>query len=113
MKEVARTNNGKNSKISLSGVIEDIAKKWLSEPAYTNVFKHTAVVIEDYLCYFLTAVGAIALSIRFLSSLGTGDLSCIITGDKACGLLGAVSKLCYIHTYDMICLQSMWLASYM
>jgi len=67
----------------MSGAIEDIAKKWLSEPAYTKVFKHTADVIEDYLCYFLTAVGAIALSIRFLSSLGTGDLSCIVAGVKS------------------------------
>jgi len=64
----------------MSGAIEDIAKKWLSEPAYTKVFKHTADVIEDYLCYLLTALGAIALSVRFLSSLGTGDLSCVITG---------------------------------
>ena len=69
----------------MSGAIEDIAKKWLSEPAYTKVFKHTADVIEDYLCYFLTAVGAIALSIRFLSSLGTGDLSCIVAGRKVKG----------------------------
>ena len=69
----------------MSGAIEDIAKKWLSEPAYTKVFKHTADVIEDYLCYFLTAVGAIALSIRFLSSLGTGDLSCIVAGRQVKG----------------------------
>ena len=87
----------------MSGAIEDIAKKWLSEPAYTKVkqqilsiistklkilstistqvFKHTADVVEDYICYFLTAIGAIALSVRFLSSLGTGDLSCIIAGE--------------------------------
>eukprot|EP00092_Neocalanus_flemingeri_P032028 GFUD01034810.1.p1 GENE.GFUD01034810.1~~GFUD01034810.1.p1 ORF type:complete len:905 (+),score=215.05 GFUD01034810.1:108-2822(+) len=67
----------------MSGAIEDIAKKWMSEPAYTKVFKHTADVIEDYICYFLTAVGAIALSVRFLTSLGTGDLSCIVTGVKS------------------------------
>lgn len=64
----------------MSGAIEDIAKKWLAEPAYTKVFKHTADVIEDYLCYSLTAIGAIALSVRFLTSLGTGDLTCIIVG---------------------------------
>ena len=46
-----------------------------------KVFKHTADVVEDYICYFLTAIGAIALSVRFLSSLGTGDLSCIIAGE--------------------------------
>ena len=64
----------------MSGAIEDIAKKWLAEPAYTKVFKHTADVIEDYLCYLLTAIGAIALSVRFLTSLGSGDLTCIIVG---------------------------------
>ena len=64
----------------MSGAIEDIAKKWLAEPAYTKVFKHTADVIEDYICYFLTAIGAIALSVKFLTSLGSGDLSCIIGG---------------------------------
>ena len=64
----------------MSGAIEDIAKKWLAEPAYTKVFKHTADVVEDYICYFLTAIGAIALSVKFLTSLGSGDLSCIIGG---------------------------------
>ena len=39
----------------MSGAIEDIAKKWLAEPAYTKVFKHTADVIEDYMPYCLIA----------------------------------------------------------
>ena len=61
------------------------------------MFKHTADVVEDYICYFLTAVGAIALSVRFLSSLGTGDLSCIIAGEivnaiKYCLSPAALSK---------------------
>ena len=64
----------------MSGAIEDLAKKWISEPTYSKVFKHTADVVEDYLCYLLTAIGAIALSVRFLTSLGTGDLTCIIVG---------------------------------
>ena len=55
----------------MSGAIEDIAKKWLAEPAYTKVFKHTADVIEDYLCYLLTAIGAIAgILITLLGSAG-------------------------------------------
>ena len=66
----------------MSGAIEDVAKKWLSEPTYHKVFKHTADVVEDYICYFLTSLGAIALSVRFLSSMGSGDVVCIITGVK-------------------------------
>ena len=64
----------------MSGAIEDVAKKWLSEPTFHKVFKHTADVVEDYLCYFLTSLGAIALSVRFLSSMGSGDVVCIVTG---------------------------------
>ena len=64
----------------MSGTIENIAKKCLIEPGYTKVFKHTADVIRDYLCYLLTSVGAIALSFRFLSALGSGDVVCIISG---------------------------------
>lgn len=78
--------------------IEDIASKWLLDPAYAKVFKHTADVVEvgtlyslpiktstylyfqDYMCYMLTAIGALALSVRFISGLGTGDTNCIITG---------------------------------
>ena len=46
----------------MSGTIENIAKKWLIEPGYTKVFKHTADVI------------------RFISALGSGDVVCIISG---------------------------------
>jgi hypothetical protein len=64
----------------MSGAIEDIAKKWLAEPAYNKVFKHTFDVIEDYLCYCLTGIGSIALAVRFLTSLGTGEVVCAIQG---------------------------------
>ena len=64
----------------MSGAIEDLAKKWISEPKYQKVFKHTADVVEDYFCYLLVALGAVALSVRFLSSMGTGEAICVITG---------------------------------
>ena len=64
----------------MSGAIEDLAKKWISEPTYSKVFKHTADVVEDYLCYLLVALGAVALSVRFLSSMGSGEAICMITG---------------------------------
>ena len=66
----------------MSGAIEDLAKKWISEPTYQKVFKHTADVVEDYLCYILVALGAIALSVRFLSSMGSGEAICMIHGLK-------------------------------
>ena len=34
------------------------------------------------MCFGLIAAGAVGLSIRLLTSLGTGDVSCILTGDK-------------------------------
>ena len=46
----------------------------------TKVFKHTCDVIEDYLCYFLTGIGSIALAVRFLTSLGSGEVVCAIKG---------------------------------
>ena len=44
------------------------------------MFKNTWDVIEDYISYTLVTVGAISLSVRLLTTLGTGDVSCIITG---------------------------------
>ena len=48
--------------------------------AWQKVFKHTFDVIEDYVCYVLVTVGAIALSVRLLTTLASGDLMCIIVG---------------------------------
>ena len=65
---------------------------WSDAPG--QVFKHTADVVEEYVCYFLTALGAIALSVRFLTSLGAGDLSCIIAGMRDnCSILCSVCLL--------------------
>lgn len=66
----------------MSGAIEDLAKKWITEPKYQKVFKHTADVVEDYFCYILIALGTVALSVRFLTSLGTGEAICMVTGLK-------------------------------
>ena len=38
-------------------------------------------MIEDYLCYFLTGIGSIALAVRFLTSLGSGEVVCAIKGE--------------------------------
>ncbi len=56
------------------GSLEEVAKSWLVDPSWQKVFKHTLDVLEDYVCYVLVAVGAIALSVRLLTTLSTGDL---------------------------------------
>ena len=43
-----------------------------------QVFKHTCDVIEDYVTYLLIATGTISLSVRLLTTLGTGDVQCIL-----------------------------------
>ena len=52
----------------------DVAKSWLADPPWQRVFKHTFDVIEDYVTYMLIAIGGIALSVRLLTTLATGDL---------------------------------------
>ncbi|XP_023343416.1 uncharacterized protein LOC111712896 [Eurytemora carolleeae] len=64
----------------MSGAIEQAAKNFLVDPAYQKVFKHTFDVLEDYISGFLIAAGAISLSVRFLTSLGTGDAICLLIG---------------------------------
>ena len=52
----------------------DIAKSWLADPPWQKVFKHTFDVIVDYVTYILVAIGGVALSVRLLTTLSTGDL---------------------------------------
>ena len=42
------------------------------------MFKHTFDVFEDYVTILLVAVGAISLSVRLLTTLGTGDVQCVL-----------------------------------
>lgn len=60
--------------------IEDVAKSWLIDPAWQKVFKHTFDVVEDYISYLLITAGALALSVRLLDTVGSGDLQCMIVG---------------------------------
>ena len=64
----------------MSGSIEDIAKRWMMEPDFIKMFKHTADVIWDYISFILTAIGGLAISVRFITTLGAGDLTCILEG---------------------------------
>ena len=58
------------------------------------MFKNTWDVIEDYVSYVLISVGAISLSVRLLTTLGTGDVSCIITGASSEGVnISSISGL--------------------
>ena len=73
--------------------IGDVAKSWLIDPPWQKVFKHTFDVLEDYVSYILIAVGTIALSVRLLTTLGSGDLVCVIVGVQHNGTTGATSGL--------------------
>lgn len=65
--------------------LSEVAKNWLTDPSWQKVFKHTTDVLEDYVSYILVAVGTVALSVRLLSTLGTGDLVCVIMGVEVAG----------------------------
>ena len=60
--------------------IEEVVTTWLLDPAWFKVFKHTFDVLEDYVSFILVATGAIALSVRLLTTLSSGDVSCIVIG---------------------------------
>ena len=62
----------------MSGAIEEVAKKWLNEPRYANVFKLASDVFKDYLCNVMVAVGSLVLAVNFLSSMGTGPIICML-----------------------------------
>uniref|UniRef100_A0A0K2UDL8 Protein tyrosine phosphatase, receptor type, J [Myotis lucifugus] n=1 Tax=Lepeophtheirus salmonis TaxID=72036 RepID=A0A0K2UDL8_LEPSM len=70
--------------------IGSVAKSWLMDPPWQKVFKHTFDVIEDYISYALITGGTIFLSVRLLSTLGTGDLNCVILGVEN-GTLGGIN----------------------
>ncbi|XP_059078716.1 uncharacterized protein LOC131877137 [Tigriopus californicus] len=75
----------------MDGGMEKVVNSWLIDPAWQKVFKHTLDVITDYVSYVLVSVGAVALSVRLLTTVGTGDLVCLIVGvkDAEMGSLGA------------------------
>ena len=43
------------------------------------MFKHTFDVVRDYASYLLLAIGAIAISVRFLT-FGNGEIACMVLG---------------------------------
>ena len=62
----------------MSGVIEEVARTWLSEPRYAAAFKLTSDVFKDYLCNLLVGIGSLVLAVNFLSSMGTGPVICML-----------------------------------
>ena len=92
-----------------------MAKTWLADPQWIKVFKHTFDVLEDYVSYILITVGAISLSVRLLTTLGSGDLMCIIIGvenDTSTGLGpyvsgGTLGMINYAQT-DEACIREVF-----
>eukprot|EP00092_Neocalanus_flemingeri_P001833 GFUD01001954.1.p1 GENE.GFUD01001954.1~~GFUD01001954.1.p1 ORF type:complete len:952 (+),score=205.85 GFUD01001954.1:214-3069(+) len=60
------------------GSLEAAARDWLSDPPWNKVFKNSFDVIEDQVNRGLVALAAIALAVRFLANLPSGDLLCIV-----------------------------------
>ena len=58
--------------------LEAAAKEWLSDPPWSRVFKNSFDVVEDQVNKGLVALAAIALAVRFLANLPSGDLLCIV-----------------------------------
>jgi len=58
--------------------LEAAAREWLSDPPWNRVFKNSFDVIEDQVNKGLVALAAIALAVRFLANLPSGDLLCIV-----------------------------------
>ena len=58
--------------------LEAAAKEWLSDPPWNRVFKNSFDVLEDQVNKGLVALAAIALAVRFLANLPSGDLLCIV-----------------------------------
>ena len=58
-------------------LIEQDILKNLEFTVYLQVFKHTFDVVRDYACYLLLAIGAIAISVRFLT-FGNGEIACMV-----------------------------------
>ena len=54
--------------------VNSVSNAWLVDPHWQKVFKHTLDVLQEYIYYVLMTTGAIALSIKLLSTLGSGDL---------------------------------------
>ena len=79
----------------MSDQLQSAATICLSDPPYYSVFKHTLDLVGDYVSYGLVTVGALSLSVRystdaqnlshttlhrFLTTLGSGDITCFLTG---------------------------------
>ena len=58
--------------------LEAAARGLLSDPAWARVFKNTYDAIEEQLNKMLVSVAAVALAVRFVANLASGDLLCIV-----------------------------------
>ena len=62
----------------MASTLEAAARGLLSDPAWARVFKNTYDAIEEQLNKILVSCAAVALAVRFVSSLTSGDLLCIV-----------------------------------
>eukprot|EP00091_Calanus_sinicus_P015166 TRINITY_DN33107_c0_g1_i1.p1 TRINITY_DN33107_c0_g1~~TRINITY_DN33107_c0_g1_i1.p1 ORF type:complete len:153 (+),score=37.44 TRINITY_DN33107_c0_g1_i1:99-557(+) len=62
----------------MSSTLVDSAKSWLNEADYLKVFKPWWEVFEDFAARGLFTVGVLGLVVRYLSSLDSGVLQCVL-----------------------------------
>jgi len=62
----------------MSSTLVDSAKSWLNEAEYLKVFKPWWDVFEDFAARGLFTVGVLGLVVRYLSSLDSGVLQCVL-----------------------------------
>ena len=62
----------------MAGTLEAVSRNLLSDPVWTKVFRNTCDAVEEQLNKLLISVATIGLGVRFVSSIASGDLLCIV-----------------------------------
>ena len=84
----------------MASTLEAAAKGLLSDPAWSRVFKNTYDALEEQLNKILEAVAAVALAVRFVSNLASGDLLCIVHDIK-----GSTEGWLALHMHPWLLMQ--------
>ena len=69
----------------MASTLEAAARGLLSDPQWSRVFKNTYDAIEEQINKILVSVAAVALAVRFVSNVASGDLLCVVNDIKGTG----------------------------
>ena len=65
----------------MASQVERIAKKWLNDPDWAAVYKLNVDNVEDSMNMLLISIGVVLLTLKITMSFGSGDITCILTGN--------------------------------